>query len=371
MAALSIRALSKRYANLEVLKGIDLDIESGEFTVLVGPSGCGKSTLLNIVAGLDRPSAGIVEIGGRIVNDIPPKDRDIAMVFQSYALYPSMTVRQNITFGMECRHVPRTQQEAAVANVARLLQIEPLLDRRPSQLSGGQRQRVAMGRALVRDPLLFLFDEPLSNLDAKLRVEMRMEIKRLHQRIGATIVYVTHDQIEAMTMATRIAVMHQGAVQQFADPDTVYRYPANLFVARFMGSPPMNTMPARLGVEGGGPVVVIGAGRPDEVRLRLRGYDAAAAFRGSEVVFGIRPECIAEGSREFSGASGAPIVINAPVEMIEPTGAETIVLLRLGGEPVLARITPDIRPAPGELASFALDTRRICLFDPVTERLIA
>jgi multiple sugar transport system ATP-binding protein len=371
MAALSIRALSKRYANLEVLKGIDLDIESGEFTVLVGPSGCGKSTLLNIVAGLDRPSAGIVEIGGRVVNDIPPKDRDIAMVFQSYALYPSMTVRQNITFGMECRHVPRVQQEAAVANVARLLQIEPLLDRRPSQLSGGQRQRVAMGRALVRDPLLFLFDEPLSNLDAKLRVEMRMEIKRLHQRIGATIVYVTHDQIEAMTMATRIAVMHQGAVQQFADPDTVYRYPANLFVARFMGSPPMNTMPARLVAEDGGPVVVIGAGRPDEVRLRLQGYDAAAAFRGSEVVLGIRPECIAEGSRGFSGASGAPIVINAPVEMIEPTGAETIVLLRLGGEPVLARITPDIRPAPGALASFALDTRRICLFDPVTERLIA
>jgi multiple sugar transport system ATP-binding protein len=174
-----------------------------------------------------------------------------------------------------------------------------------------------------------------------------------------------------MTMATRIAVMHQGAVQQFADPDTVYRYPANLFVARFMGSPPMNTMPARLGVEDGGPVVVIGAGRPDEVRLRLQGYDAAAAFRGSEVVLGIRPECIAEGSRGFSGASGAPIVINAPVEMIEPTGAETIVLLRLGGEPVLARITPDIRPAPGALASFALDTRRICLFDPVTERLIA
>jgi len=371
MAALSIRALSKRYANLEVLKGIDLDIESGEFTVLVGPSGCGKSTLLNIVAGLDRPSAGTVEIGGRVVNDIAPKDRHIAMVFQSYALYPSMTVRQNFTFGMECRHVPRAEQEAALTNVARLLQIEPLLGRKPSQLSGGQRQRVAMGRALVRDPLLFLFDEPLSNLDAKLRVEMRMEIKRLHQRIGATIVYVTHDQIEAMTMATRIAVMHHGEVQQFADPDTVYRYPANLFVARFMGSPPMNTMPARLEAEDGGPVVVIGAGRPDEVRLRLQGYDAAASFVGREVVLGIRPECIAEGSRGFSGASGASIVVNAPVEMVEPTGAETIVLLRLGGEPVLARITPDIRPAPGALAPFALDTRRICLFDPVTERLIA
>src|SRR5215510_3191611 len=269
MAALSIRTLSKRYANLEVLKGINLDIESGEFTVLVGPSGCGKSTLLNIVAGLDHPSEGTVEIGGRVVDDVAPKDRDIAMVFQSYALYPSMTVRQNMTFGMECRNVPRARRNEAVARVAKLLQIDALLDRKPSQLSGGQRQRVAMGRALVRDPLLFLFDEPLSNLDAKLRVEMRMEIKRLHQRIGATIVYVTHDQIEAMTMATRIAVMNQGEVQQFADPDTVYRYPANLFVARFMGAPPMNTMPARLEAEDGGSVVVIGAGRPDEVRLHL------------------------------------------------------------------------------------------------------
>src|SRR5438132_3466989 len=340
MAALSIRGLSKRFANLEVLKGIDLDIESGEFTVLVGPSGCGKSTLLNIVAGLDKPSAGCVELGGRGGKGIAPKDRDIAMVFQSYALYPSMTVRQNITFGMECRNVPKAEQETALANVARLLQIEPLLGRKPSQLSGGQRQRVAMGRGLVRDPLLFLFDEPLSNLDAKLRVEMRMEIKRLHQRIGATIVYVTHDQIEAMTMATRIAVMNQGEVQQFADPDTVYRYPANLFVARFMGAPPMNTMPARLEAADGGPVAVIGAGRPDEVRLRLGGYDAAASFVGRDVVLGIRPECIAEGSRVFSGASGEPIVVNAPVEMVEPTGAETIVLLRLGGEPVLARITP-------------------------------
>jgi multiple sugar transport system ATP-binding protein len=371
MAALSIRGLSKRFARLEVLKGIDLDIESGEFTVLVGPSGCGKSTLLNIVAGLERPSAGTIEIGGRIVNDVEPKDRDIAMVFQSYALYPSMTVRQNITFGMECRHIPRAEQDAALANVARLLQIEQLLDRKPSQLSGGQRQRVAMGRALVRDPLLFLFDEPLSNLDAQLRVEMRMEIKRLHQRIGATIVYVTHDQIEAMTMATRIAVMHKGEVQQFADPDTIYRYPANLFVARFMGAPPMNTMPARLVVEDGAPLAVIGAGRPDEVRLRLQGYDQAAAFRDKDVVLGIRPECIAESGRVFATTSNAPVVISAPVEMIEPTGAETIVALRLGGEPVLARISPDIRPEPGALAPFALDTRRICLFDPATERLIA
>src|SRR5437660_2625692 len=332
MSALTVRDVQKRFGSVEVLKGISLEMGSGEFTVLVGPSGCGKSTLLNIIAGLDRASSGSIEIGGRNVDDIPPKDRDIAMVFQSYALYPSMTVRQNITFGMECRHVPKAEQDKAVANVARLLQIEPLLGRKPSQLSGGQRQRVAMGRALVRDPLLFLFDEPLSNLDAKRRVEMRMEIRRLHQRIGATIVYVTHDQIEAMTMATRIAVMNQGEVQQFADPDTVYRYPANLFVARFMGAPPMNTMPARLEAADGGPVAVIGAGRPDEVRLQLSGYDAAAAFCGKDVVLGIRPECIAEGSHRFSGASGASIVVDAPVEMIEPTGAETIVLLRLGGE---------------------------------------
>jgi multiple sugar transport system ATP-binding protein len=353
------------------LSSTTLRIADGEFVALVGPSGCGKSTLLNIVAGLDRASDGTIEIGGRIVNDVPPKDRDIAMVFQSYALYPSMTVRQNITFGMECRHVPKAEQEKALANVAKLLQIEPLLGRKPSQLSGGQRQRVAMGRALVRDPLLFLFDEPLSNLDAKLRVEMRMEIKRLHQRIGATIVYVTPDQIEAMTMATRIAVMHRGVVQQFADPDTVYRYPANLFVARFMGSPPMNTMPARLEADAGGPVVVIGAGRPDEVRLHLQGYDAATSYVGREVVLGIRPECIAEGDRVFSGAAGAPVIVTAPVELVEPTGAETIVLLRLGGEPAQARISPDIRPTPGATASFALDTRRICLFDPETERLIA
>jgi ABC-type sugar transport systems, ATPase components len=223
---------------------------------------------------------------------------------------------------------------------------------------------------LVRDPLLFLFDEPLSNLDAKLRVEMRMEIKRLHQRIGATIVYVTHDQIEAMTMATRIAVMHQARCSNspIRTPSIVTR--PILFVARFMGSPPMNTMPARLEAEDGGPVVVIGAGRPDEVGFAA-GIRRGGAYVGREVVLGIRPECIAEGSRGFSGASGAPIVINAPVEMVEPTGAETIVLLRLGGESVLARITPDIRPTPGAPASFALDTRRICLFDPTTERLIA
>jgi multiple sugar transport system ATP-binding protein len=284
-----------------------------------------------------------------------------------------MTVRQNITFGMECRSVPRAEREAAVARVAKLLQIEALLNRKPSQLSGGQRQRVAMGRALVRDPRLFLFDEPLSNLDAKLRVEMRMEIKQLHRRIAATMVYVTHDQIEAMTMATRIAVMHQGEVQQFADPETIYNRPANLFVARFMGAPPMNTVTARLAGGGEGLAAVIGAGRPDEIRLPVPEAIAArvAGFRDREVVLGIRPECIAEADRRFGLDARSSVAVEAPVEMTEPTGAETIVLMRLGGESLLGRVSPDVHLPVGAPARFALDTRKLCLFDPATEHLIA
>jgi len=370
MAALSIVNLRKRFGQLDVLKGINLEIESGEFTVLVGPSGCGKSTLLNIIAGLEKATSGTIEIGERIMNDVPPKDRNIAMVFQSYALYPSMTVRQNITFGMECRRVPRREQGEALERVARLLQIENLLDRRPSQLSGGQRQRVAMGRALVRDPLLFLFDEPLSNLDAKLRVEMRMEIKELHQRIHSTIVYVTHDQVEAMTMASRIAVMHLGEVQQFADPDTIYNRPANLFVAGFMGSPPMNTVRARIVADGNVPSALIGDGRPDQIRLPLP-TNTNIVLRDREVVLGIRPEAICEEYRRFGDDPRLSIQVDAPVEMTEPMGAETVVVLRLGGEKVLGRIAPDIHLVPGTTGRFSLDTRKLCLFDPATERLIA
>ncbi len=363
MSALTVRDVYKRFGTTDVLTGINLDIGSGEFTVLVGPSGCGKSTLLNIIAGLERQSSGSIEIGGRIVDDVAPKDRDIAMVFQSYALYPSMTVRQNITFGMECRGVPRNKRDEAVARVAKLLQIEAMLGRKPAQLSGGQRQRVAMGRALVRDPLLFLFDEPLSNLDAQLRAEMRMEIKQLHQRLGCTIVYVTHDQIEAMTLATRIAIMRLGVVQQFDDPDTVYNRPANLFVARFMGAPPMNTLSARIE---GGPVAVIGTGE-----FRFPVPAAAANWIGREVVLGIRPECIAEPTRYFGDSPGAAVEIAAPVEMIEPTGAETIVVLRLGEERALARVSPDLPLRPGETAQFVVDTRKISLFDPATGDRIA
>jgi multiple sugar transport system ATP-binding protein len=368
MSALSIRDVYKRFGSSEVLKGVSLEMGSGDFTVLVGPSGCGKSTLLNIIAGLDRQSSGSIEIGGRAVDDIAPKDRDIAMVFQSYALYPSMTVRQNITFGMECRNVPRAQREEAVSRVAGLLQIEALLNRKPAQLSGGQRQRVAMGRALVRDPLLFLFDEPLSNLDAQLRAEMRMEIKQLHQRLGSTIVYVTHDQIEAMTLATRIAVMRQGVVQQFADPETVYNRPANLFVARFMGAPPMNTLPARLEASPGGTVAVIGHG---EAEIRLPVPAEAQGWVGREVVLGIRPECITEPTRHFGHGPDTALTIPASVEMIEPTGAETIVVLRLGNERALGRVSADLRPRLNEMARFAIDARKINLFDPSTGDRIA
>lgn len=370
MPMLRLRGLSKRFGRLEVLKNISLEMERGEFVVLVGPSGCGKSTLLNIIAGLEQANGGTVEIADRLVTHVPPKDRDIAMVFQSYALYPSMTVRQNITFGMECRRVPKVRQQEAVTRVARLLQIDGLLGRKPAQLSGGQRQRVAMGRALVRDPKLFLFDEPLSNLDAQLRVEMRLELKELHQRLGASIVYVTHDQIEAMTMATRIAVMNQGEVQQFADPDTVYRRPANLFVARFMGSPPMNTVPARVVMQDDAPYAVIGGGRPNEIRLRLPRTAKTVGLADRDLVLGIRPECIAEPERRFGNTLDSTVVVNAPVEMIEPTGAETIVLLRLGGEKALARVAPDHRPTPGSSAPFALDTRSLCLFDPNSGQLI-
>ena len=255
MATLTVARLRKRFAHVEVLKGIDLAAAHGEFVALVGPSGCGKSTLLAMIAGLESVSEGEIRIDGRLVNAMAPKDRDIAMVFQSYALYPTMTARQNITFGMESRGVPKAEQEAAVKRVATLLQIVPLLNSEPGQLSGGQRQRVAMGRALVRDPKLFLFDEPLSNLDAKLRVDMRTEIKKLHNKVGKTTIYVTHDQIEAMTLATRIAVMHQGQLQQFDEPQAVYSRPANMFVAGFMGSPSMNFIPATLTEADGAPGV--------------------------------------------------------------------------------------------------------------------
>jgi multiple sugar transport system ATP-binding protein len=366
MSALSIHDLRVNFGPVDVLRGIDMNIESGEFVVLVGPSGCGKSTLLNIIAGLESPSAGRVEIAGRDVTHVEPKNRDIAMVFQSYALYPTMTVRKNITFGMECRGVPKAERQAAVERVAKLLQIGPLLDRLPSQLSGGQRQRVAMGRALVRDPILFLFDEPLSNLDAKLRVEMRMEIKRLHHRVGTTMVYVTHDQIEAMTLATRIAVMNKGEIQQFADPQTVYDTPANLFVARFMGSPPMNLIPVHIEAEGDVAVARVNGddGSPEGLRLN-RGCDTVASWIDRDVLLGLRPECIS--LPEDGHDPQTAIRLSAEVQMIEMTGAETLALIRAGGVDVMAKLNANSRPAVGSRPAFAVDMGKACLFDPQTE----
>ena len=365
MSSLTISKLRKNFGPVDVLKGVDLEAKTGEFIALVGPSGCGKSTLLAMIAGLETVSSGEIRIDGKLVNSVAPKDRDIAMVFQSYALYPTMTVRQNITFGMESRGVPRAQQDEAVKRVAALLQIEPLLRRKPGQLSGGQRQRVAMGRALVRDPKLFLFDEPLSNLDAKLRVEMRSEIKRLHQRVGKTTIYVTHDQVEAMTLASRIAVMHKGELQQFAEPREVYDRPANMFVAGFMGSPPMNFIPARIAKSAENALEVDGPQGSATLPLAR----PLACLGDDPVVLGVRPEHI---SPVKNGAASKPGVatLNAVVELVEPTGAETMIGLRLGDREIIARFNPDDAPRAGETIPLALDMSKACLFDAKSERLI-
>src|ERR1700732_1281316 len=295
MAFLEIKGLRKRYGALGVLKVIALPLDKGGFLVLIGPSGCGKSTLLSTIAGLETISAGEIRIEGQRINDLHPSKRDIAMVFQSYALYPNMTVAENIAFGMEMRGVAKPEREKAVAEVAKTLQLEHLLKRRPSQLSGGQRQRVAMGRALVREPRVFLFDEPLSNLDAKLRVDMRVEIKRLHQRTGATIVYVTHDQIEAMTLATRIAVLKDGELQQVGAPYEIYNSPANLFVADFMGSPSMNLLEGKVSKANGAASIVIDrAGSEPIVFAPPTSADPGGLADGAKVIFGIRPEAVSD-----------------------------------------------------------------------------
>ena len=371
MASLTIRNVQKRYGNVEILKGIDIAVGDGEFLVLVGPSGCGKSTLLNMVAGLDSISDGEIAIDGNRVNELHPKDRDIAMVFQSYALYPNMSVAQNIVFGLEMRGVPKPQREQAMTEAARLLQIDHLLDRKPGQLSGGQRQRVAMGRALVRHPKIFLFDEPLSNLDAKLRVEMRTEIKKLHQRLKTTIVYVTHDQIEAMTLATRIAVMKAGELLQLGTPKEIYENPADLFVAGFMGSPSMNLIPGRLVEEDGRLGVAVTRVEAEPALLPLANGSATwHAHAGRDVVLGLRPEQISDPtSAEAQGPHHHRL--DCLVEVTEPTGPDTLAVVMLGGVEATARLRADTRARPGEVATFMVDTGKVCLFDPKTERRLA
>jgi multiple sugar transport system ATP-binding protein len=368
MTSLHISNVRKAYGATEILKDINIEVTDGDFLVLVGPSGCGKSTLLSLIAGLDTITDGEIRIGGDRVNDLHPSERDIAMVFQSYALYPNMTVGENISFGLEMRKVPKTDRDRAVREVAKLLQIEHLIGRRPGQLSGGQRQRVAMGRALVRNPKIFLFDEPLSNLDAKLRVDMRTELKRLHQRLGATIVYVTHDQIEAMTLATRIAVMKGGVIQQFGAPAEIYRAPANTFVATFMGSPAMNLIPAALIAQGKRLALAMGHGEAAAPVELPEQPEAVSRYAGKRVIAGLRPEAIGV---ERGSAAGAVRDVDVRILVMEPTGPDILAVVQMGGTEVTARLAADAHYAPGERCLLRVDFSKLVLFDAETEGRIA
>ncbi len=368
MGFLDIAIVTKSYASVEVLHQVDISIEEGEFLVLVGPSGCGKSTLLNMIAGLEGITSGEISIKGRVINGVHPSKRNIAMVFQSYALYPNMTVAQNMTFGLEMHGVPKPERDKALADVAKLLQIDHLLNRKPGQLSGGQRQRVAMGRALVRKPDVFLFDEPLSNLDAKLRVDMRTEIKKLHQKLGTTIVYVTHDQIEAMTLSTRIAVMNKGFVQQLGTPKEIYDTPANVFVATFMGSPAMNIIPAKVAVETGTAYAEVVAAGGRALRLRL-GQDRLTALHGRDILLGIRPESITDQDGADRKSANIASITNL-VGVTEPAGSDTFVTMTLGGREIVARVRADSEVRPGMEFAFAVNMEKAVTFDPATEMRI-
>ncbi|MCA6110703.1 ABC transporter ATP-binding protein [Bradyrhizobium cenepequi] len=362
MAEVSLRKVVKRYDEVEAVRGIDLDIADHEFVVLVGPSGCGKSTTLRMIAGLEDISDGDITIGGDIVNDVPPKDRDIAMVFQNYALYPHMTVAENMSFGLRLKHYPKAEIKSRVAEAARMLDITDLIDRKPKQLSGGQRQRVAMGRAIVRNPKVFLFDEPLSNLDAKLRVQMRIEIKKVHQKVRTTTVYVTHDQVEAMTLADRVVVMNHGRIEQIGTPNELYHKPATRFVASFIGSPAMNFVPCRLEDVGG--------------RLHLRLTDRlafpmppvrAARYqavpRTDKLLLGIRPEHIIE-ARQHLAPGVEPF--DTVLDVTEPMGMETLVYFTLEGSQVCGRVNPNAGAQDGAPLRLAVDLNNMHLLNEVT-----
>ncbi len=352
MANLRIRDLVKTYDKTEVLHSIDLDIDDGEFVVLVGPSGCGKSTTLRLVAGLEEVTSGTIEIAGRVVNNLEPKDRDIAMVFQNYAIYPHMTVRKNIGFGLRSSKAPKAEKQKRIESVAELLGMTEYLDRKPSQLSGGQRQRVAIGRAMVRDPAVFLFDEPLSNLDAQLRTQMRLEIKKLHQRVGSTIVFVTHDQVEAMTMADRIVIMKDGHIQQVGTPAEVYHQPANTFVAQFIGAPSMNMVPGL--VQGGGTIDLATGG--------------TLAFQrdlpeGRRIILGIRPEDL-----HPDPVKG---VIEGTVNVREPLGHETLIYVGTSDGDVIAKADGRVPPELGATVQLGADPENLHIFDAETGEALA
>jgi multiple sugar transport system ATP-binding protein len=358
MGSLTISNVTKTFGSTEVLKGIDIDIADGEFLILVGPSGCGKSTLMNTIAGLEEVTTGQLLLAGEDVTERSPKDRDIAMVFQSYALYPTMNVARNISFGLEMRGVPKQERDQRVQEVSTLLQINHLLDRKPSQLSGGQRQRVAMGRALARSPRVYLFDEPLSNLDAKLRVEMRTEIKKLHKRLGTTIVYVTHDQIEAMTLADRIAVMKDGVVQQLGTPNEIYDNPANQFVAGFMGSPPMNFVPCEVNSDGSLAIDT----SSHSLSLTIPQSSTLKAQNISRVILGLRPEMLTEPKPERAGDS--VMALEMDFDVTEPMGADTIAIGEWNGIEILARLSPEAGLRAGKSTPVQVDLSKVVLFDP-------
>ncbi len=360
MPRVQFEKIVKSYGRLTVLKNLDLEIEDGEFVVLLGPSGCGKTTLLNLLAGLVDVSSGRIQIGGRDVTDLDPKDRGLAMVFQSYALYPTKTVRGNLKFGLAAAKLDRAEIERRIAWAAKLLQIESLLDRKPAQLSGGQRQRVAIGRALVKQVGVFLFDEPLSNLDAKLRTETRIEIKRLHQETKSTVVYVTHDQIEAMTMATRIAIINAGVIQQFDTPDVVYEKPANLFVAGFIGAPAMNIFPARVVVADGKPFAALSEG---EGRIDLSHYPfATTPGEGATIMVGLRPEHFFQ-PNELDGDAAA--LFHLPVQYTEKTGADATGYFKTEEGLLAVSISPDriARWRQGEVAAIGFPHGKLHVFD--------
>ena len=362
MADVSLTKLHKSFDRTEAVCGIDLEIADNEFVVLVGPSGCGKSTTLRMIAGLEEITKGDIRIGGELVNDVPPKDRDIAMVFQNYALYPHMTVFQNMSFGLRLRKYPKKEIQRRVEDAAEVLGISELLQRRPKQLSGGQRQRVAMGRAIVRNPRVFLFDEPLSNLDAKLRGQMRIEIKRVHQHLNTTTVYVTHDQVEAMTLADRVVVMNNGLIEQVGTPGALYHQPRTRFVAGFIGSPAMNFLDCKLERYSGNLEVKLGDMSTLQVPADRRSRYEPCVGRG--LVFGIRPEHVHE------KRSGEDAFAEVMVNFIEPLGMETMVYFTINGVELCGRVSPEADPRPGQTISLTIDIGKMHLIDSETNLVL-
>lgn len=368
MSSLSLKNIYKVYpGNVTAVKDFNLEIEDKEFIVFVGPSGCGKSTTLRMIAGLEEISSGELYIGDRLVNDVAPKDRDIAMVFQNYALYPHMSVYDNMAFGLKLRKIPKAEIDTKVREAAKILDIEHLLERKPKALSGGQRQRVALGRAIVREPKVFLMDEPLSNLDAKLRVQMRTEIAKLHKKLQTTFIYVTHDQTEAMTMGTRIVVMKDGVIQQVDTPQKIYDHPANIFVAGFIGSPQMNFVDVKVQEEGGKVVLVFGDDKvvlPEDKASVLK----KEGYIGKDAIMGIRPENIDDGEDFITAHKDA--VFKANVEVTELMGAETYIYLAKGKVNIVARVNGTSNAKAGDSITVALDSTKVHVFDKETERTI-